>query len=271
MIMRRHVFIAAAVALAMACSGAKSKKSDPMEPDFIKVDVTVDGLSEDDKAPLELEIAKIDGVFNIQQDPLGNGTVYSFDYEGDLRRLQNRIEAIEYPGLRRQRVVATFQYLGFDNRSPVLVLISPKTEDIITDTQVEFVVEVKDNDVSEVTVNGQAAKEKKPGFYHAEMELPEGEQEVVLYAKDEAENETTEKVKVNVDTTPPEIDATVKVVVEGKTEPGSEVYAAGTKAEIKRSGEWRVELKVKQGQKTVEVVAIDEAGNKTTENKPIGL
>ena len=269
--MRRTMCIAAVLTLATACSGAKNKKSDPMEPDFIRVDVTVDGLKDEDKDPLELEIAKIEGVFNIAQDPLGSTTMYSFDYEGDLRRLQRRIEAIEYPGLRRQRVVATFDYLGFDNRGPVLVLISPKTEDVITETNVEFVLEVKDNDISEVTVNGEPANEKKPGFYHATLELAEGEQEVTLYAKDEAENETTEKVKLNVDTTPPELEAEVKVVVEGKVEPGSEVYVDGTKAEVKRSGEWRVELKVKKGQKTVEVVAIDKAGNKTTEQKPIGL
>jgi hypothetical protein len=36
-------------------------------------------------------------------------------------------------------------------------------------------------------------------------------------------------------------------------------------------GNWRIELAVEKGQKSVEVVAIDEAGNKKTEQKSIGL
>lgn len=141
----------------------------------------------------------------------------------------------------------------------------------MTEKDVTFVLEVKDNDVAEVTVNGIAAKEQKPGFYHANVELAEGEQKIELYAKDEAGNETKETITINVDTTPPEIVATVKVVVEGKTEAGSEVYVDGTKADVNMFGAWRVEVPVKQGQKAVEVIAIDKAGNKTVELKPIGI
>ncbi len=269
----RHLGIICLLALATtACSGVQSRKSnDDGTSDMISVDVSVDGLAKEDEAQLEAELAKIDGVVNLQRDPLGSGTVYNFDYTGDLRRLQNRIESIKYPGLRRQRVVANFQYLGFDNRGPILALITPNTKEIQTETNVEFVVEVKDTDVAEVTVNGTAAKQKKPGFYHAQVELPEGEQKVELFARDEAGNETKETVTVNVDTTPPELEAVVKVVVEGKTESGSEVYVDGTKADVNMFGSWRVELKVKKGQKTVEVIAIDKAGNKKVEQKPIGL
>jgi len=235
------------------------------------VDVSVEGLSSEDADKLEAEIGKISGVFNLVRDPLGNGVTYTFDYDGDIKKLQREIESIEYPGLRRQRVVANLQYLGYDNRGPILALISPNTEEIVTETNVEFVVEVKDTDVSKVTVNGNAAKEQRPGFYHTKVELPEGEQQVELVARDEAGNETKETVKLNIDTTPPELEATVKVVVEGKTEAGSEVYVDGTKAEVNMFGAWRVELQVKKGQKTVEVVAIDKAGNKKVEQKPIGL
>lgn len=255
----------------LACSGVQSKKSDGLGEEMTVVDVSVEGLSDADADKLEAEIGKISGVFNLVRDPLGDGVTYTFDFDGDIKRLQRAIEAIEYPGLRRQRVVANLQYLGYDNRGPILALISPNKDEIITETSVEFVVEVKDTDVSEVTVNGTPAKEQKPGFYHASVDLPEGEQQVELVARDEAGNETKETVKLNIDTTPPELEATVKVVVEGKTEAGSEVYVDGTKAEVNMFGAWRVEMQVKKGQKTVEVVAIDKAGNKKVEQKPIGL
>lgn len=270
----RHVIVLLCLALSSAaCSGVQSKKGDDLASadEMLVVDVSVEGLTPEDDEKLEQELAKIDGVFNLQRDPLGSGTVFTFDYDGDLKRLQNRIAAIEYPGLRPQRIVANLQYLGYDNRGPILALIAPNTEEIVTETNVEFVVEVKDTDVAEVTVNGTPANEQKPGIYHAKLDLPEGEQKVELLAKDEAGNETKEVVQVNVDTTPPELEATVKVVVEGKTEAGSEVYVDGTKADVNMFGAWRVELKVKKGQKTVEVVAIDKAGNKKVEQKPIGL
>lgn len=270
--MKRTATILIAMLGFAACSGAKAKKEGEFEePDIIQVDIAVDGLKPEDEAQLEAEIAKIDGVYNIRRDPLGNATVFTFEYEGDFDRLQNQVESIEYPGLRRQRIVAQLQYVGYDNRSPLIDVLSPNTEGVITETAIEFVVEVQDSDLASVTVNGAEAKEEKPNIYHATIEVPEGEQEVTIVARDEAENETTETVKINVDTTPPDLEATVKVVVEGKVEPGSTVYVDGKEAEVNMFGAWRVELAVKKGQKTVEVVAIDKAGNKRTEQKPIGL
>jgi hypothetical protein len=269
----RHLGLLCLFAFAVsACSGAQSKNDGFADPEqMITVDLAVEGLKKEDEDQLEQEIAKIDGVFNLQRDPLGNSTVYTFDFDGDLKRLQRQVEAIEYPGLRRQRIVANLQYLGYDNRSPIIEVLSPNTEEIVTETSVEFVIEVKDTDVAEVTVNGTPAKEQKPGIYQAMVDVPEGEQKIEIVARDEAENEAKKTVELTVDTTPPELEATVKVVVEGKVDKGSEVYVDGTKAEVSMFGAWRVELKVKKCQKTVEVVAIDKAGNKTVEQKPIGL
>lgn len=271
-VMNKSAFVFLVMVTLSACAGAKT--NDEMEfeePDIIEVDVAVEGLKPDDEAKLEAELVKIEGVYNLRRDELGEATVFVFEYEGDFDRLRNRIESIEYPGLRRQKIVANLQYSGFDSRSPLIDIISPNTEEVITETSIEFVVEVEDSDVDSVTVNGVKAREQKPTIYHATIEVPEGEQEVKVVARDEAGNEATETATINVDTTPPEIEATVKVVVEGKVEPGSTVYVDGTQADVNMFGAWRVELKVKKGQKTVEVVAIDEAGNKRTEQKSIGL
>lgn len=274
--MSRSTIYALSFTLALAllgCSGANNSVNDDPTgmAEMIQVDVSVEGISEEDAETLETEIAKIGSVYNIRRDPLGNSTVFTFEYDGDFEKLRREIEAIEYPGLRRQAIVANLQYVGFDNRSPLVDVISPNTEELLTETSVEFVVEVKDNDVAEVTVNGTAAKEGKPTIYHATVDLPEGESEVQIVARDKAENETTKTLKVNVDTTPPELEATVKVVVEGKVEKGSTVYVDGKEADVNMFGAWRIELVVEQGQKTVEVVAIDQAGNKKVEQRPIGL
>jgi hypothetical protein len=269
----------AAVLLALATpacasfgSNTKTQKKEPEEgSEIIQVDVTVSGLNDEDAKTLESEISQIDGVKNLRVDPLGGNLVYVFDYGGDFERLRRRLEAIEYPGLRREKVIAQLNYEGYDNRAPKIDVISPNTDEVITETEIEFVVEVEDNDVDQVTVNGTKARERKPTIYHATVEVPEGEQEVEIVAIDEAENESKQTVSLTVDTTPPEVEATVKVVVEGKVEPGSTVYVDGKEAEVNMFGNWRIELAVEKGQKSVEVVAIDEAGNKKTEQKSIGL
>ncbi len=267
----RHLTLALAI-LAFGCAGLQKKnEAEDPEANIIQVDVSVEGLKEEEENELEKKIAEIDGVYNIRRDPMGQATVYTFEYDGDFDRLRNRIESIEYPGLRRQRVVANLQYVGYDNRSPLIDVISPNTEEVITETSIPFVVEVKDTDVDTVTIHGVAAKETKPSIYEATVDVPEGEQEIEIVAVDQAGNESREKVNLNVDTTPPELEATVKVVVEGKTERGSQVFVDGKEADVSMTGSWRIELQVKKGQKTVEVVAIDEAGNKRTEQKSIGL
>lgn len=267
------LLMAFALSCSLACSGVQSKDDEFTDPEanLIQVDVAVSDLKPEDEEVLETEIAKIDGVYNIRRDPLGESTVFTFEFEGDFDGLRKQIEAIEYPGLRRQGVIARLQYSGFDNRAPVIDVISPNTDQVITDTNVEFVVEVRDSDVASVTVAETAAKESKPSIFQAAVELPEGKQEVEIVAVDEAGNETREKLTLDIDTTPPELEATVKVVVEGTVDRGSTVYVDGREASVGLTGNWRIELPVKKGQKTVEVVAIDENGNKRIEQKPIGL
>lgn len=258
-----------------ATLGSNKTTTQKKEPDegseVIQVEVTVSDLKKEDRDTLETKISEIDGVKNLRVDPLGQNLVYIFDYAGDFERLRRRLESIDYPGLRREKIIAQLNYEGYDNRAPKIDVISPNTDEVITETEIEFVVEVQDSDTAEVTVHGQKAREKKPNIYHAMVEVPEGEQDVEIVARDEAENESRKTVSLTVDTTPPEVEATVKVVVEGKVEPGSTVYVDGKEAEVNMFGNWRIELAVKRGQKNVEVVAIDKAGNKKTEQKPIGL
>ena len=74
---------------------------------------------------------------------------------------------------------------------------------------------------------------------------------------------------IMVDTTPPDVNAIVKVVIEGTVEPGSRVFVDGRAVGVDPFGNWRVELTVKKGKTSVEVVAIDANGNKKTERRSL--
>lgn len=234
------------------------------------VDMRVSGLNEDGRKALEKELTDISGVANLRTDPFGDEAVFTFDYTGDFETLRASLGDIPYPGLDVDQVSAQLLYNGYDNRAPELELISPKVDDLQTETEVPFVLGVTDTDVARVEVDGNAASQRQEGLYEVTVPLKEGDNEVELLAVDEAGNETRETVTIEVDTTPPEVEATIKVIVEGKVEPGSTVFVDGKEAEVNMFGNWRIELEIMQGQRTVEVVAIDKAGNKSVEDKPIG-
>ena len=132
-------------------------------------------------------------------------------------------------------------------------------------------VEVPDKDVERVEVSGKQASRQRPGIYGTKLTLAEGANTVNISAVDEAGNEATASVAVTVDTTPPNLSATIKVVVEGKVERGSAVFVDGQPVAVDLLGGWRIELVVKKGQRTVEIVAIDANGNKKTEQRSIGV
>ena len=261
------LFVILALVCTSACAGLLgNKKSGPMT-----VDIRVSDLSEDDEKRLEEELKKISGVENIRSDPFGAVTTFTFEFDGSYDRLRRQINNIPYPGLRRQSEVAQLHFEGFDNRAPTIALMSPKQGATVTELKTDVVVEINDTDVETVTINGQNATKSKQNLYGARLTLKEGDNEIAVVAIDKAKNEANEKYSIKVDTTPPDLEATVKVVVEGKVEPGSTVFVDGMEAGVNLFGNWRIELTVKRGQKTVEVVAIDRAGNKKTEQKPIGM
>jgi uncharacterized protein YaaQ len=251
-----------------ACATLTGAAGDDAGP--MTVDVRVAGLEDDAQKVLEDELENLSGVSDLRRDPFGNEAVYTFEYDGDFETLRRKLQDISYPGLKADRVSAQLVYNGYDNRPPKLELISPNPDDLQTETNLTFVVGVEDTDVDKVTVNGTQASARQEGLYEATIPLKEGENEIELYAVDNAGNEARESVTVEVDTTPPEVEATIKVVVEGKVEPGSTVFVDGKEADVNMFGKWRIELEITQGQRTVEVVAIDKAGNKKVETKPIG-
>lgn len=236
----------------------------------LAVEVRVGGLRADEQATLKESLCTIGGVVGCEMKKESREVVYALQYRGSLHALQNEIARIPHPGLKTEEVKATLRFSGFDNQPPTLTVLSPK-EGTVMDPSVEVVVECSDKDVARVEIGGKIASRQRPGLYAAKLTLQEGANTVQMSAVDEAGNEATATLPLTLDTTPPDMTATVKIVVEGNVERGSAVYVDGQPVPVDLLGGWRVELVVKRGQRTIEIVAIDENGNKKTEQRAIGV
>lgn len=266
-----RLVLALLLVLCSACATTGGGGSAPAAEPPMRTEVAVTGLRADEQDALQKELCAFPGVSRCERRKSGRDVVYAFDYAGSLGELRRRLDGIPSPGLEAEEVKASLRFRGFDNKPPTITVIAPKTDRVLVDTRVEVVVEVRDKDVESVDVAGTRARREAGGIYSAKIELKEGENDVVVTASDEAGNDATAKLRLVVDTTPPDVDATVKVVVEGKVERGSTVFVDGVQVPVDVFGGWRVELPVKRGQKSVEVVAIDKNGNKTVETRSIGL
>jgi hypothetical protein len=264
--------LAAAVAGgALACAGlplpggAAAQTEPPLA-----VDVRVGGLRNDEQESLKESLCGLSGVVGCEMRRDPKEVVYALQYHGSLHTLQHEIKRLPHPGLRPEEVKATLKFQGFDNKPPTLTVLSPK-EGLVTSPDVEVVLDAPDKDVARVEVGGRSAQRQRPGIYAAKIKLAEGPNTIPVRAVDEAGNEATLSLALTLDTTPPDLTATVKVVVEGSVERGSAVFVEGQPVPVDMLGRWRVELAIRRGQRTVEIVAIDANGNKRVEQRAIGI
>jgi hypothetical protein len=260
-------------ALILAISGcATNGQPPPGQPEPpINAEVAVTSLRPDEQEQLEASLCKLPAVSDCHRKSSGREVVYAFNYAGSLNALQREIRGIPSPGLEVEEVKAELRFRGFDNQPPTITVLSPKEGALVTETKVEVVVEAPDKDTASVKIGGKSATKQRPGIYSTKLDLAEGDNKIDIVATDEGGNEADVTLNINVDTTPPDLEATVKVVVEGKVERGSTVFVDGVQVPVDLLGNWRIEIPVKKGQKSVEVVAIDQNGNKTTETRALGL
>lgn len=263
----RSTFVSGLVLLFAGC-GHIGPTTGPSQGPPLDVEIQVNDLKPDDQAHLEEQLCALGGVVECKAQRRGRYMTYRLRYQGSLSSLQGQIASFPHPGLEAREASATLRYDGFDNLPPSIDIVSPQGG-MLTETQVDVVVSVPDSDVKRVEVNAQRARRTQPGLYQARVELAEGENRILAIAEDDEGNTAEATAMVTVDTTPPEVDATVKVVVEGSVEPGSTVFVDGQQVTVNPFGNWRAELQVRPGQKSVEVVAIDKNGNKTVENRSI--
>ncbi|MGB9843481.1 MAG: stalk domain-containing protein, partial [Caldisericia bacterium] len=119
-----------------------------------------------------------------------------------------------------------------------------------------------------VMVNGVEATVGADGKFSAEVTLKEGENEIVVVAKDKSGNKTEKMVKVVLDTVPPEVTVnalpspvtSTKVKLSGRVEANAKVMVNDKPATVAYDY-WEVELTLDYGENLVKVVASDAVGN----------
>lgn len=157
--------------------------------------------------------------------------------------------------------------VGADTIAPELTVdkpVSPTNKPTVTITGI-----ATDNaGVPMVLVNGVEATVGADGKFSAEVTLKEGENEIVVVAKDKSGNKTEKVVKVVLDTIPPEVTVMVpagpitstKVKLTGYVEAGAKVTVNDKPATVTYD-DWEVELTLDYGENKITVVATDAVGN----------
>lgn len=242
-------------------------------PNFVstEVELTVKELDADQLTELQAEFAKVSDLRAAQLKSYANKTaVFTVQYPRNVSDLPKTLSSVPHPGLKFQSSKHQFEYGAFDNLPPTISFVHPQPELVLTSKEQFVTVEVPDKDVASVTIAGKPAPLYKGSVYRLRVELVEGRQELLATAKDKAGNESSARVTVVVDTTAPAIQAQLKLVVEGKVEPGSSVLIDGVEVPVDFSGGYRAEVPVRKGQRKVEIIAIDKSGNKSVITRVIG-
>lgn len=235
------------------------------------VEVTVKDVDEALLAQLEANMKKVPELQSAQlKSHTGKTAVFVIAYPGELEDLSESLSRVPNPGLKFGSALYKVELSAFDNLAPTVAFVFPQNEQVLNAKEQFITVEVPDKDLAAVTIGGTPAPLYKGAIYRLKTNLNEGRQEVFAVARDRAGNETTSKVAVVVDTTPPALNAQIRLVVEGTVEPGSAVLIDGVEVEVGGDGHYKAEVPVRKGQKTVEIVAIDKTGNKTVNKKDIG-
>ncbi len=129
-----------------------------------------------------------------------------------------------------------------------------------------------------IKVNGQTAATTLEGMFQHEVVLDEGDNTILIEAIDDVGNTTSQEMIVHRKTIPPilslNIDDNVtfqqdEVQVMGQTEAGATVAIGGQAVNVSPIGEFQTTVKLQAGQNLLEVVATDQAGNVTTQQKRI--
>jgi hypothetical protein len=161
----------------------------------------------------------------------------------------------------------TVVVVGADTIAPELTVdkpVSPTNKPTVTITGI-----ATDNaGVPMVMVNGVEATVGADGKFSAEVTLKEGENEIVVVAKDKSGNKSEKMVKVVLDTIPPEVTISVptekltstKVKLSGRVEANAKVMVNDKPATVAYDY-WEVELTLDYGENKVTVVASDAVGN----------
>jgi hypothetical protein len=272
--MRQTFFLSVAAILA-ACSGPARTGTAPTSKigdDAVShVQLTITGIAKEDADHFKVQLEDQGHVENVMLRSFQQGTAtYELDIKGCECDLPSKVAAIQHPGFKYEGRTTQIHYSAFDNQPPTVTFVFPQEGKVSNTAEVWATVEVPDQDLSQVTINGVPAEHFKGNLYRARLTLKDGLTDLIAVARDKAGNEGKAQVRAAVDTTPPALEATVKVVVEGTVEAGSTVLINGNEIAVDANGRYKAEIPIRKGQREVEIVAVDKNGNKNIIKKDIG-
>ena len=262
------VILGAVLLVGCGPSVAWSGKAEPTR-------VVVEDLGKDDDRVIVDAMKEIPGVKSVKvEENRGGRMIVVVEHDGSACTLPPKIsKAVAAPELRPGTAEASFSYKAFDNKAPDIIWIYPSAgggePETVTEPVVDVALDVPDHDVESVKVNGIEADWVKGTVYRIAVPIKEGKNVLVATARDDDGNTAKSEAVMILDTTPPALDARVKIILEGKVEPGSTVLVDGREASVKADGSYTIEVKVKKGQTEIDIVAIDPSGNRTTTKKKI--
>lgn len=272
----RTLFAAFAVAALAACAGAPrtgtAATSVIGEDPVSHVELSVHNLTKPEADTFKDQLGRQPKIENVTlKSWTANSAVYELDVAGCECDLPSKVAAVAMLGFKYEGRVTKIAFTAFDNKPPTITFVHPEEGKVMNDPEQFITVEIPDQDVVEVTVNNLPMARYKGNLYRSKVRLSEGTNLVVVQAKDKTGNVGKAQVRAAVDTTPPALEASVKVVVEGQVDPGSSLLIDGREVPVEANGHYKAEVPVRKGQKQIEIVAIDLNGNKSVTMKDIGI
>jgi hypothetical protein len=198
-------------------------------------------------------------------DDLIEHTGGSFAYKVPLMEGWNdiRIKAIDRAG----NSVETIRRVFLDQTPPALTILTPVNGTTIKNDFIEIKGLIS-HDTETLTVNGVEVDFDLMGFSYLLEDLQEGENRIIITARDRTGSTSRTTLWVHVDSDPPWIDIArpslytnqTTITVTGNVESGSSVVIGGIPYNV-TDGMFRAEVDLDLGVNNITVKATDEVGN----------
>ncbi|MBN1991768.1 MAG: gliding motility-associated C-terminal domain-containing protein [Anaerolineae bacterium] len=155
-------------------------------------------------------------------------------------------------------------------RPPEIAITSPLNDQWTNETL--FTVTGVAPPGTTLKVNGQEAAVAAEGQFEREIILQEGDNILRIEAKDDVGNTATQEIIVHRKSAPPTLQLNIEdgetfqqadVQITGKTEAGALVQVNGQAVTVSPLGEFQTTVTLLDGENTIEVAALDQAGNVT--------
>lgn len=259
---------------AVGCGGPKRTGTRPEskigEDPVSHVELVIAALSRTEAEQFKRDLEAQGDISNLVLKSHANLTAtFELDLRGCECDLPAKIAKLRAPGFRYEGRTTRVRYTAYDNQAPSVSFVFPERDRVVTERELLVTIEVPESDVADVLVGASVATRLKPGIYRAKVLLEPGKNELVARARDHEGNEGSAKLNVMLEK-PQQLDAIVKVVVEGIAAPGSSVLVGGAEVTADGSGKYRIEVPLRKGQTQVEIVSIDKHGNKTVTLRELG-